>query len=163
MSAPHAGSEAEVLEKHGGKGGGRMSLRIAAPSGQVAATVADEVTAPGLIGEFGVLPGHVPLLAALKAGVLSWKDQGHVHVLAVDRGYLQVGAGERLTILVERALKTDAIDVEAARAEVGKQSEALKVGGLDSAGLELARVALEWAQAQLDAHDKVHGKGAAKH
>ena len=75
MAAPHAGNESEVLERHAAAAAaGKMSLTVVTPGGQAASTVVDEVTAPGVVGEFGVLPGHVPLLAALKAGVLSWRD-----------------------------------------------------------------------------------------
>ena len=49
------------------------------------------------LGEFTVLPGHIPFLTALKAGVLSWKDASGKHLLAVDKGYLQVGA-DNLTL-----------------------------------------------------------------
>jgi F-type H+-transporting ATPase subunit epsilon len=162
-AAPHVGSEAEVLERHGGPAkAGRLTVQIVSPRGPVASGPADDITAPGLVGEFGVLPGHVPFLAALKPGVMSWKEGGQVHVLAVDRGYLEVGAGDRIIALVERAEKPEDVDVETARAEVAKQSDALKAGGLDTAGIELARAALGWAQAQLDAHEKVAGKAAAQ-
>ena len=38
----------------------------------------DEVTAPSVAGEFGVLPGHLPFLAALKAGMLELARQGRL-------------------------------------------------------------------------------------
>jgi F-type H+-transporting ATPase subunit epsilon len=161
VAAPLATSEAEILEKHGGAGDGRLALEIVSPSGAVAKTAADEVTAPGLLGEFGVLPGHVPFLSALKAGVLSWKTGGQLHVLAVDRGYLEVGAGNRVIVLTERALRPDDVNDDEAAAEIAAQNEAMKQGHLDTAGLELAKNALGWAQAQLAAVDKQRGRGAA--
>ncbi len=164
-AAPHAISESEVLERHAASASlARLVLTVVTPSGQAAAGSADEVTAPGLEGEFGVLPGHVPFLAALKAGVLSWRDGAHGrHVLAIDKGYLQVGAGNRVIILAEKSAKPESINVEEARAEVVQYTEVLKRGGDDTAALELARLALEWAQARVDAAERVVGKPDAAH
>ena len=36
----------------------------------------DEVTATGISGEFGVLPGHVPFLTYLKPGALQFRQDG---------------------------------------------------------------------------------------
>ncbi len=161
MSAPHAGPESEVLDRHAAAAaGGKLSFAVVTPSGQAAAAVVDEVTAPGVIGEFGVLPGHVPLLAALKAGVLTWKDAGGArHILAVDKGYLQVGAQNKIIVLVEKAMKPGSIDVAEAREAAAKASEQLKQGGLDPQELAITRMQLEWAQARVDASDRAAGKG----
>jgi F-type H+-transporting ATPase subunit epsilon len=164
-AAPHAGPESEVLDRHAPTHGTavRLSFTVVTPAGQAASGTVDEVTAPGLIGEFGVLPGHVPLLAALKAGVLSWRDGQGRHSLAVDKGYLQVGAANRVIVLVEKALRPEAIDVPEAREEAAKHAEALKQGNLDPAQLELTRSALEWAQARIDAGDRSLAKTEGKH
>ena len=53
-----------------------MSSRCSRRSGTALNAEVDEVTVPGLAGEFGVLPGHTPFLTALKAGVLSWRGKG---------------------------------------------------------------------------------------
>ena len=45
-----------------------MQLSVTTPRGALVDTEVDEVTAPGALGEFGVLPGHVPFLSALKPG-----------------------------------------------------------------------------------------------
>jgi F-type H+-transporting ATPase subunit epsilon len=129
-----------------------LSLSIVAPSGQVAtADDIDQVVAPGLIGEFGVLPGHVPLLAALKAGVLSWSEHGQKQVLAVDKGYLQVGAGNRVIIMVEAALPAAKVDLAVARADQEAQTAIMKAGGEDPVALAVAQERLEWANARLAA------------
>ena len=159
MAAPHAGPESEVLERHGGGVGGRLTFSVVTPAGQAAQGVIDEVTAPGLIGEFGVLPGHVPLLAALKAGVLTWRDGSGRHVLAVDKGYLQIGAANRVIVLVEKALKPESIDVPEAREAAAKHAEQLKQGNMEPAQLEVTRLALEWAQARVETAERVSGGG----
>ncbi len=164
MAAPHAGPESEVLERHAAAAAaGRISFTVVTPAGPVAMGVVDEVTAPGVIGEFGVLPGHVPLLAALKAGVLSWRDGQTRHILAVDKGYLQVGAHSRVIVLVEKALKPEAVDVAEARDAAAKAAELLKQGNMAPPELAIARLQLEWAQARVEAAERASGKSEAVH
>jgi F-type H+-transporting ATPase subunit epsilon len=67
-----------------------MRLSITMPRGALVETEVDEVTAPGVLGEFGVLPGHVPLMSALKPGVLVYRAKDRVGVVAVGQGFLQV-------------------------------------------------------------------------
>jgi F-type H+-transporting ATPase subunit epsilon len=163
MAAPHAGPEAEVFERHAAAAAaGKLSFTVVTPGGQAVSTVVDEFTAPGFVGEFGVLPGHVPLLAALKAGVLSWKDASGRHILAVDKGYLQVGAYSRVVVLVEKAQKPEQVDVAEARDTAAKTTEQLKHGGDDPLELEAARLKLEWAQARIEAAERTTS-GAAAH
>ena len=67
-----------------------MKLSLTTPRGAVVDTDVEEVTAPGELGEFGVLPGHVALMSALRPGVLSYKAKDHTGLVAVGQGYLQV-------------------------------------------------------------------------
>jgi F-type H+-transporting ATPase subunit epsilon len=43
----------------------KLRLDMVTPYKQVLSQEVDEVTAPGTIGEFGILPGHTPLLTTL--------------------------------------------------------------------------------------------------
>ena len=52
-----------------------MQLEVLTPQRTAVTAEVDEVTVPGLLGEFGVLPGHTPFLTALKAGTLSWRGK----------------------------------------------------------------------------------------
>ena len=75
-----------------------MRLSVTTPRGALVDTDVDEVTAPGELGEFGVLPGHVPLMSALKPGVLWYKGKDRSGVLAVGQGFLQVAPLPQATI-----------------------------------------------------------------
>ena len=50
-----------------------LTLSVVTPEGQVHTQSVDEVTVPGLLSEFGVLPGHIaaPLSGGVKPGVLA--------------------------------------------------------------------------------------------
>ena len=96
---------------------GKMLLEIVAPSRQVVRSErVDEVIAPGSDGEFGVLPGHTPFLAMLKMGMLSFREAGEWHHVAVDWGYAEVGP-DRVIILAKGADRAADIDLTEARIE----------------------------------------------
>src|SRR5512143_1939297 len=94
---PEAGPEAEVLEPHSEKGqvGTRLTVAVVTPTATVVARDVDEIVAPGVEGEFGLLPGHVPFISALKPGVLTVRDATQRLIYAVGPGYLEVSAGGR--------------------------------------------------------------------
>jgi F-type H+-transporting ATPase subunit epsilon len=166
---PEAGSEAEVLEPHDlhGRTGPRLSVSLVTPTGSLIAREIDEIVAPGVQGEFGVLPGHVPFLSALKAGVLTIRAGTERHIYAVGPGILQVGAAGKTQVLVQKAVPSADIDVEAARAQRTAAEEQLRqaaagAGEPGTAGapgaVGLAQANLEWALAQLAARETAGAK-----
>lgn len=162
---PHAESEAEVLEKHDltTQTGKRFTVTLVTPKGSVVAGDLDEIIAPGVEGEFGVLPGHVAYISALKPGVLTVRKGARRDVFAVGPGYLQVSAGGDTRILVQEAVAGAEADVDAARAQKTELDEQLKklASGTAAAGeLGSLQSRLAWAQAQLDAHAASGGAGS---
>jgi F-type H+-transporting ATPase subunit epsilon len=143
-----------------------MRLSVTTPRGSLVDTDVDEVTAPGELGEFGVLPGHVPLMSALKPGVLWYKTKEHSGVLAIGQGFLQVaplsqgddhGAGrDRVLVLVDQALTAGDVDTADAEKELATADRELAAwhGELDGAHHALT-VRRGWAQARLDAAARV--------
>ena len=126
-----------------------LTLHVVTPLGQALQQEVDEVTLPGLIGEFGVLPGHVPLLAATKAGVLRYRAGGERGRLAIGPGFAQVDGKGAVVALVQKAVAPEKVDREAAEkllqdAEQRLQKEA---GAAES----VAEADRDWAQAQLEA------------
>jgi F-type H+-transporting ATPase subunit epsilon len=133
---------------------GRLNITLVTPAATLLGRDVDEVVAPGVAGEFGVLPGHVPFISALKAGVLTVREGGNRQLYAVGPGYLQVAASGRVQVLVQQALAAGDVDVEGARAARSAAEEQLRqaagaTGAPGAAGR--AQADLAWAQAQLDA------------
>ncbi len=150
MAGPHAESEAEVVGKHDHPNPtGRLTITVVTPKGAAASGVFDEIVAPGALGEFDVLPGHIPFLATLRGGVLSIKHDQRKESLAVGPGYLQVGAGDTVRVLVESALSAQQIDLENAQHDLDSALAAMKSGVGEGAELDDVRARLEWAQARL--------------
>ncbi|HEY7745297.1 MAG TPA: F0F1 ATP synthase subunit epsilon [Desulfuromonadales bacterium] len=103
----------------------KLRLDMVTPYKQVLSQEVDEVTAPGTVGEFGILPGHTPLLTTLKIGELSYRQGAETFHVAVNWGYVEVEE-DKVTVLVETAEPADEIDLERARAALGRAEEALR-------------------------------------
>ena len=140
-----------------------MKLSLTTPRGAILDLDVEEVTAPGALGEFGVLPGHVPLMSAIKPGVLVYRGKGHAGVVAVGPGFLQVAppsqadtAHDKVLVLVDQALVTADIDKADAQRDLAAAEKELAAwkGELDGAWKALD-VKRQWAQARLDAAARV--------
>mgnify|MGYP000612005789 CR=1 FL=1 len=80
-----------------------FELSVVTPQGPTLESVqVDEVTAPGVEGEFGVLPGHIPFISATKAGVLSYRKGGETSRVAVGPGYVEVDMKGAVAVLVRK-------------------------------------------------------------
>jgi F-type H+-transporting ATPase subunit epsilon len=105
----------------------RIAIEIVTPEGRKLAVSADEVTAPSVEGEFGVLPGHLPLLAALRTGIVSYRVGGETKKCAVGPGFAEAGAN-KLLILTDHYIERDQIDPVIVRKELGEiQAELAQV------------------------------------
>ena len=92
-----------------------MRLSVTTPRGALVDTDVEEVTAPGALGEFGVLPGHVPLHVGAEAGRALVQGQGHGRGSSRSgEGFLQVaplpqaddraGGRDHVLVLVDQAV-----------------------------------------------------------
>jgi F-type H+-transporting ATPase subunit epsilon len=122
----------------------KLKLDLVTPYRHVLSQEVDEVTAPGTIGEFGVLPGHTPLLTTLKIGELTYKQGHNVFHVAVNWGYVEV-ENDVVTVLVETAELADQIDLARAQAALNRAQEALKKLSPEDADFRKMECALERA------------------
>ena len=79
-----------------------LMVEIVTPEKMAFSGKVEEITIPGIEGEFGVLRGHASLLSAIKFGELSYLRDGRRTHYAVNMGYAEVTAS-KVTILVETA------------------------------------------------------------
>ena len=91
-----------------------LRLEIVTPDKVVLEANVDYVGAPGVDGEFGILPGHIPLLAALSVGELYYKQGTETHWAFVAGGFAEV-SDNKVTILAEAAELSSDIDVDRAQ------------------------------------------------
>ena len=67
-----------------------LRLQVIDPRRTVLDRQVQSVNAPGVMGELGILPGHVPLLTTLSSGILTYQEGGEARRLAVHYGFMQV-------------------------------------------------------------------------
>ena len=131
-----------------------MALRLAivTPTRAFVETDADSVVAPGSEGELGLLPGHAPLLATLKPGVVRYTGGGRTARVAIGGGLVEV-TQERVTVLAPSAEAPEQIDPAEAEQRRTRAAAALSEVGFAAPPAELARLQeeLERAQARVDA------------
>jgi ATP synthase F1 epsilon subunit len=129
-----------------------LAVNLVTPRGVVAHTDADSVQAPGELGEFELLPGHIPMLTALRPGVLTIGTKARARY-AVSSGYLRVDPSGAVEILVEQAMPTADIDADAAKRDLATAEAELARWGdrpLDGDYVN-TRHRAGWARARLDA------------
>jgi F-type H+-transporting ATPase subunit epsilon len=119
-------------------------LEVVTPEHLLLSQQVEEVIAPGVEGEFGVLPGHTHFLTTLKIGELRYRIGEHMQYMSVLWGFAEV-TPQKVTILAEVAEKAEDIDVDRAQAGVEEAERRLETGGLPSE-VEAARISLEKAR-----------------
>jgi F-type H+-transporting ATPase subunit epsilon len=102
----------------------RIDLEIVTPKGRALKETVDEVTAPSVDGEFGVLPGHIPLVAALRAGIVSYRIGADVKRVAVGAGFAEAGPN-KVVILADEYVERDKIDPVLVRRELAEVQTAI--------------------------------------
>ncbi len=121
--------------------GTKLTLEVVTPERVVISEEVDEVVLPGIEGEFGVLPGHIPFLTALKIGAMYYKKGEELEYLALSWGYVEV-ASDRVMVLAETAEKATEIDLK--RADDSREAaEKILTAGREDAEYEKAKVRLE--------------------
>ena len=93
-----------------------LKLEIVTPEKRVLDANVDSVTVPTATGEAGIFPNHVPLISALKPGILTYTANGRTDKLAVSGGFVEVNANT-VSVLADTASKAEEIDLVEAKVE----------------------------------------------
>jgi F-type H+-transporting ATPase subunit epsilon len=128
-----------------------IALEIVTPEGVAVRESVQELTLPGVAGEFGVLPGHRPLMAAVRTGIVTYVKGNQPSRCATGAGFAEV-AGDRVVLLVERHIVKDRIDPVRVRLELKESTEALDAFAGETASSEHGELVSRqlWAAAQLE-------------
>ena len=81
---------------------GKLSFSLVSPEREVFNGLVDQVDAPGVEGDFGVLADHAPFMTALREGAVTVFDGSSKRVFNVHGGFADVTPAG-LTILAEAA------------------------------------------------------------
>ena len=102
-----------------------FQLEIVTPEKTVFSGEVEQVRAPGTEGGFGVLAGHLPMLASLSIGVMVFSEQEQdLKSVAISGGFAEVRR-DRVTVLAETAEFAREIDVTRAEAARDRARELL--------------------------------------
>ena len=133
-----------------------LRLELVTPERAIVHEDVDEVEIPGEEGYFGVLPGHAPLLAALRTGVLWYRRGTEKKYAFIDGGFAEV-LPERVAILAQVGERAEEIDVQRAEAAKRRAEERLARSVTDM-DFERARIALLKALARLQVSRHVRSR-----
>lgn len=128
-----------------------IQLEIVTPDGVKLEEQVSELTAPSVDGEFGVLPSHRPMLAALTTGIVTYRVDNRTTSVAVGSGFVEI-ADDRAVLLTDRFTRKEDIDPVRVRLDLKEADEALEKFEGDPNSPEYGElIARElWAAAQLE-------------
>ena len=132
-----------------------LQLEIVTPEAKIYSEAVDMVTLPGVEGEMGIYPMHVPLLTQVAAGEVVALKAGQDFHLAIGEGFVQV-TGDRVAIMTDMAIRAEDID-ETKAEEARKRAEARLKEKLGEEEMAAVNAALVNSLAQLKV--KRRGRG----
>jgi F-type H+-transporting ATPase subunit epsilon len=130
----------------------QIQFELVSPERLLLSEPVEMVVVPGVEGDFGVLPGHAPLVSTVRPGVIAVFEGGKVvQRIYVARGFAEV-TPERCTVLAEQATPVADIDRAAAEGEIREARDDLGEAKDDAerARLEFRIAAAEAKLAALD-------------
>jgi F-type H+-transporting ATPase subunit epsilon len=114
-----------------------LHLEIVTPEARTFSGEAQMVVVPGVEGEIGILPDHMPLMTQINPGELRYTTTEGEHFLAVGSGFLEV-LPDRVSVMTDMAVAEAEIDEKAAEEAVARARKEIDEKAL--AGEELAFV-----------------------
>lgn len=101
-----------------------LRLEIVTPEQKTYSDDVDSVVIPGVEGELGVLPQHVPLMTQLLPGELRVMKNGEELRLAVGEGFVEI-SGDKVAVLTDMAVRESDIDETAAEEAIRRAETAM--------------------------------------
>jgi len=96
----------------------RVQFELVTPEHLLLSEMVEMVVVPGTEGNFGVLPGHAPLISSIRPGTIDvYEGQRVIRRIFVVSGIAEVTA-ERCTVLADEALPPEDLDRGAIEAEL---------------------------------------------
>jgi F-type H+-transporting ATPase subunit epsilon len=126
-----------------------LALSVATPAGMQLDLETDSVQLPGVNGEFGILPGHVELLAALKPGIVRYRHNGQTIIAAIGPGYCEADA-RHVRVITEFFARPQDVAVDQAKADQANAEARLKTMTQGEPDQLEAQADLDWAVARLE-------------
>ena len=129
----------------------KLALQVVTPEGVQLEESIDELTAPSVEGEFGALPGHRPLLAALATGLITYRIGHHTTQVAVGPGFVEIH-DDKAVVLTDKFSRKEDVDPVRVRLELKDADAALDTYAGDPKDAEYAALVQRerWAAVLLE-------------
>ena len=101
-----------------------LKFELVSPEKLLKSGDVQQVTVPGAEGDFTVLPGHAPVLSAMRPGVVVVADGGGGEKIFVRGGFAEASPVE-LTVLAEQAIPLGELDTDALAQQIRNAEEDL--------------------------------------
>ncbi|MBI4975252.1 ATP synthase F1 subunit epsilon [Candidatus Peregrinibacteria bacterium] len=101
----------------------QIELKIVTPEKVLYQGLVDSVSLPTMEGEITILPDHIPIISAIKAGELKMKIDGKYQYFSITRGVAEVD-GKTITLLTDAAESVHEIDEKRAQ-EAKERAQAI--------------------------------------
>ena len=126
----------------------KLTLNLITPEKQLISNLeVDTLVLPALLGEMGILPGHIKTIVQLGMGSLRYKKDGKEEEFAALGGFVEV-LNDVVNVFAEGAELAEAIDDEAENQKIKKAKESLSQKDADI-DFELAEMELKQAIARM--------------
>lgn len=130
-----------------------VQFELVSPEKLLLSEEVEMVVVPGAEGDFGVLPGHTPVISTVRPGVIHIFEGGAVKTrIFVAGGFTEVTA-ERCTVLAEEAVLLDDIDRDQVEKSLQEAMEDISDAGDNSTERALAEQRADSARAKLASLD----------
>jgi F-type H+-transporting ATPase subunit epsilon len=95
-----------------------VQFELVSPERLIVSAEVEMVVVPGTEGNFGVLPGHSPLISTIRPGTIDIYQGGAITERIFVVGGIAEVTPERCTVLADEAMAPDALDRAASEAEL---------------------------------------------
>jgi F-type H+-transporting ATPase subunit epsilon len=133
----------------------RVQFELVTPERLIISTEVEMVVVPGTEGNFGVLPGHAPLISTIRPGTVDlYEGRAITERIFVVGGIAEV-TPERCTVLADEAMAPDSLDrgaLDAELTEIDGNLPSLREQVARAAGTERERLLAELRQLERQAN-----------
>ena len=133
-----------------------LRLEIVTPEKRAYSDDVEFVVLPGVEGEMGIFPMHVPLMTQIKPGELVVTKGGQRTHLAIGEGFVEI-TQDRVSVLTDMAIEEAHIDEAAAEAAVKRAQQSMTDKDLGGEEAVAVQAALSKSLAQLHVKRRRHG------
>jgi F-type H+-transporting ATPase subunit epsilon len=132
-----------------------LRLEIVTPDSKTYSDDVDSVVLPGIEGELGIFPMHVPLMTQIAPGELRVMKAGHEDRLAVGEGFVEITQNS-VSVLTDMAVLESEIDESATEDAIKRAEAAMKDEKLTGEDQALIEAALQKSLAKLRVKRRRH-------